>query len=81
MYSAATVSQASLPNQPPGVPVNSSCCHSCLPQDQEIGDGTTGVVVLAGALLEQAEALLGMGIHPLRIAEGYEMACKVSGSL
>jgi T-complex protein 1 subunit epsilon len=46
-------------------------------QDHEIGDGTTGVVVLAGALLEQAEGLLDMGIHPLRIAEGYEMACKV----
>jgi T-complex protein 1 subunit epsilon len=47
-------------------------------QDHEIGDGTTGVVVLAGALLEHAEALLDMGIHPLRIAEGYEMACKVA---
>lgn len=34
--------------------------------------------VMAGALLEQAEALLDRGIHPLRIAEGYEMACKVA---
>lgn len=33
---------------------------------------------MAGALLEQAEALLDRGIHPLRIAEGYEMACKVA---
>lgn len=32
----------------------------------------------AGALLEHAEGLLDMGIHPLRIAEGYEMACKVA---
>eukprot|EP00891_Asterochloris_glomerata_P006610 jgi/Astpho2/6610/e_gw1.00101.34.1_t len=47
-------------------------------QDHEIGDGTTGVVVMAGALLEQAEGLLDRGIHPLRIAEGYEMACKVA---
>ena len=47
-------------------------------QDQEIGDGTTGVVVLAGALLEQAEALLDRGIHPLRVAEGYERACKAA---
>lgn len=47
-------------------------------QDQEIGDGTTGVVVLAGALLEKAELLLDIGMHPLRIAEGYEMACKVA---
>lgn len=43
-------------------------------QDDEIGDGTTGVVVLAGALLEQAEQLLDRGIHPIRIADGYEMA-------
>ena len=47
-------------------------------QDQEIGDGTTGVVVLAGSLLEHAEGLLDKGLHPLRIAEGYEMACKVA---
>ncbi|CAG9467080.1 unnamed protein product [Pedinophyceae sp. YPF-701] len=47
-------------------------------QDFEIGDGTTGVTVLAGALLEMAEPLLEMGIHPLRIAEGYERACKVA---
>jgi T-complex protein 1 subunit epsilon len=47
-------------------------------QDNEIGDGTTGVVVLAGALLEQAEILLDRGIHPLRIAKGYEMACEVA---
>lgn len=44
-------------------------------QDDEIGDGTTGVVVLAGALLEQAEALLDRGIHPTRIADGFERAC------
>jgi T-complex protein 1 subunit epsilon len=45
-------------------------------QDDEIGDGTTGVVVLAGALLEQAEALLDKGIHPTKIADGYDLACK-----
>ncbi|MDP2436306.1 MAG: T-complex protein 1 subunit epsilon [archaeon] len=47
-------------------------------QDNEMGDGTTGVVVLAGALLESAESLLQRGIHPSRIADGYEMACKVA---
>ena len=47
-------------------------------QDDEIGDGTTGVVVLAGALLEQAERLLNRGIHPMRIAEGFEHACQVA---
>merc|ERR1712110_174191 len=34
-------------------------------QDDEIGDGTTGVVVLAAALLEHAECLLDKGIHPI----------------
>ncbi|KAK0418004.1 hypothetical protein QR680_013320 [Steinernema hermaphroditum] len=45
-------------------------------QDAEIGDGTTGVVVLAGALLGEAEALLNKGIHPIKIADGFDMACK-----
>ena len=31
-------------------------------QDKEVGDGTTGIVVFAGALLEQAEKLLDKGI-------------------
>lgn len=47
-------------------------------QDDEIGDGTTGVVVLAGALLEQAEKLLDRGIHPIRITDGYELAAKMA---
>lgn len=45
-------------------------------QDDEIGDGTTGVVVLCGALLEQAESLIDKGIHPIRIADGFELAAK-----
>lgn len=74
-------------------------------QDDEIGDGTTGVVgihlsfnlatrmkgkmeklfyfiiilaVIAGALLEKAESLLDKGIHPIRIADGYEMAARIA---
>ncbi|KAJ8581945.1 hypothetical protein M405DRAFT_776945 [Rhizopogon salebrosus TDB-379] len=47
-------------------------------QDDEIGDGTTGVVVLAGALLEQSEDLLDRGIHPIRIADGFDRACLVA---
>ena len=34
------------------------------------------IAVLAGALLEQAEALLDKGIHPIRIADGFEMAAR-----
>jgi T-complex protein 1 subunit epsilon len=47
-------------------------------QDDEIGDGTTGVVVLAGALLEQATDLIDKGIHPIRIADGYDQACEIA---
>ena len=44
-------------------------------QDNESGDGTTGVVVLAGALLEQAQKLLDKGLHPLQIIEGFDKGC------
>ena len=47
-------------------------------QDEEIGDGTTGVVVLAAAMLEQAAELIDKGIHPIRIADGYDQACEVA---
>lgn len=47
-------------------------------QDSEIGDGTTSVVVFAGALLEQAEILLEKGIHPSQISSGYDTACQIS---
>lgn len=47
-------------------------------QDNEIGDGTTGVVIIAGALLEEAYALIDKGIHPLRIADGFEQACNIA---
>jgi len=47
-------------------------------QDSEIGDGTTGVVVLAGSLLEQAEGLIDRGIHPSRISAGFDKACQIA---
>lgn len=46
-------------------------------QDDEIGDGTTGVVILAGSLLDQALKLIEMGIHPIKVANGYERACQI----
>lgn len=49
-------------------------------QDDEIGDGTTGVVILAGALLDQALKLVEMGIHPIKVANGYEKASKIVSS-
>ena len=44
-------------------------------QEQECGDGTNFVLVFAGALLEQAEELLKMGLSTTEIQEGYQMAC------
>ena len=43
-------------------------------QDIEAGDGTTSVVVIAGALLSAAEQLLAKGIHPQAISDGFMMA-------
>jgi archaeal chaperonin len=42
-------------------------------QDNEVGDGTTTAVVLVGALMEQAENLLELGIHPTVISAGYRL--------
>lgn len=36
------------------------------------------MVVLAGAILEQAQKLLDKGIHPLKIADGFERACDIA---
>lgn len=43
-------------------------------QDVEAGDGTTTVVVLAGALLEACASLLAKGIHPTVIAQSFLQA-------
>ncbi|MEM2921168.1 MAG: thermosome subunit beta [Candidatus Bathyarchaeia archaeon] len=42
--------------------------------DDEVGDGTTSVVVLAGKLLEKAEGLLDQNIHSTVIVDGYKAA-------
>ena len=39
--------------------------------DNEVGDGTTSAVVLAGALLENAEELINKDVHPTTIVDGY----------
>ena len=45
-------------------------------QENEVGDGTTTAVVLAGELLKKAEELLDSDIHPTIIARGYRMAAE-----
>jgi len=44
--------------------------------DNEVGDGTTSAVVLAGALLEHAELLINQNVHPTIIVDGYKKAGK-----
>lgn len=46
--------------------------------DNAVGDGTTSVVVLAGALVEKAEDLLEMGISPAVISDGYHNALQMA---
>src|ERR1700760_3776763 len=43
-------------------------------QDDEVGDGTTSVSVLAAELLREAEQLVNQKIHPQTIIEGYRLA-------
>ena len=43
-------------------------------QEQEVGDGTTTVVMLAGKLLENAEKLLNENVHPTIITKGYRLS-------
>ncbi len=43
-------------------------------QEEEVGDGTTTVAMLAGQLLENAEKLLDRRIHPSVIVRGYGLA-------
>jgi thermosome len=43
-------------------------------QDNEVGDGTTTAVVLAGELLSKAQELMDQDVHPTIIIDGYKKA-------
>jgi thermosome len=45
-------------------------------QEDEVGDGTTTAVVIAGELLDQAEELIDQDIHPTTLAQGYRQAAE-----
>ncbi|KAI5294146.1 T-complex protein 1 subunit beta [Ascosphaera acerosa] len=47
-------------------------------QDDEVGDGTTSVTVLAAELLREAEKLVERKIHPQTIIDGYRIASKAA---
>jgi thermosome len=43
-------------------------------QDDEVGDGTTTAVVMAGELLNKAQALMDKDVHPTQVVDGYSLA-------
>jgi T-complex protein 1 subunit alpha len=45
-------------------------------QDQEVGDGTTSVVIIAAELLKRANDLVRNKIHPTSIISGYRLAMR-----
>jgi T-complex protein 1 subunit theta len=47
-------------------------------QEDEVGDGSNLVIILAGELMYQAQGLLKMGLHPAEILTGYEKALNKS---
>lgn len=51
-------------------------CELAQLQDEEVGDGTTSVVILAAELLKNADELVKQKIHPTSIISGYRIACK-----
>jgi len=50
--------------------------RTAVAQDEQVGDGTTSVVLLVGELLKQAERYTSEGVHPTVIAEGIDLAKK-----
>lgn len=46
--------------------------------DNEVGDGTTSVVLLSGALTRKTEELLDMGISPATIIDGYTRSMEIA---
>ena len=47
-------------------------------QESAAGDGVTGCILFAGALMYEAGLLINKGLHPLIIIEGYREACEAS---
>lgn len=47
-------------------------------QDEEVGDGTTSVIILGGEMLAMAEPLLARNFHPTVIVSGYNTALQMA---
>ncbi|KAJ6499189.1 chaperonin Cpn60/TCP-1 family [Mycena sanguinolenta] len=59
-------------------PTAAMIAKTAVAQDDQVGDGTTSVVLLVGELLKQADRYTSEGVHPTVIAEGYDLAKKES---
>ncbi|KAJ6587034.1 chaperonin Cpn60/TCP-1 family [Mycena vulgaris] len=59
-------------------PTAAMIAKTAVAQDDQVGDGTTSVVLLVGELLKQADRFTSEGVHPTVIAEGFDLAKKES---
>jgi T-complex protein 1 subunit zeta len=59
-------------------PTAAMIARTAVAQDDQVGDGTTSVVLLVGELLKQADRYISEGVHPTVIAEGFDVAKKES---
>ncbi|EPT02634.1 hypothetical protein FOMPIDRAFT_1059172 [Fomitopsis schrenkii] len=57
-------------------PTAAMIARTAVAQDDQVGDGTTSVVLLVGELLKQADRFISEGVHPTVIAGGFELAKK-----
>ncbi|XP_011496267.1 PREDICTED: T-complex protein 1 subunit gamma [Ceratosolen solmsi marchali] len=55
-------------------PAGKSMIEIARTQDEEVGDGTTSVIVLAGEMLANAEPFLEQGLHPTTVIKAYKQA-------
>ena len=59
-------------------PTAAMIARTAVAQDDQVGDGTTSVVLLVGELLKQADRFISEGVHPTVIGEGFDLAKKES---
>ncbi|KAF8332633.1 chaperonin-containing T-complex zeta subunit Cct6 [Cantharellus anzutake] len=57
-------------------PTAAMIARTAVAQDDQVGDGTTSVVLLVGELLKQADRYISEGVHPTVVAEGFDIAKK-----
>lgn len=59
-------------------PTAAMIARTAVAQDDQVGDGTTSVVLLVGELLKQADRYISEGVHPTVIGQGFDLAKKAA---